>query len=358
MSRIPYKFLFLVLILVPGVMFARLPCCRYRLAGWWAEADYLLLWRKGRFYPPLVTTSLIGTPEAQAGVLGDPNTFILFGNTTYRESPVSGIRVDAGLWLTRCLGFGTTYISGGNEQIKFRDESGPDGIPILARPFVNMGVQERLLVSYPSPGLPLVGDVRVDTGNRFWVSDCYARYRLSRRGCTYLDLLGGFMYSEVEDDLDISSNSSAIIQEFRSDHFKAENNFYGALIGALFEYRKRCYAIQIIGKAGIGSMAEKVEISGMTEIDGFVFERGLLATPAIIGDHSSHDFQIVPELLANFRFRIYPQLWWTLGYMFIMWPRLALAGDQVSLNTSESTFEMRKTYFWAQGFTTGLYVYF
>src|SRR5438876_765945 len=39
---------------------------------WWVSADYLFGWVRASKLPPLVTTSLAGTPRAEAGVLGEP----------------------------------------------------------------------------------------------------------------------------------------------------------------------------------------------------------------------------------------------------------------------------------------------
>src|SRR5262245_8106792 len=59
------------------------PCCRscpYPPGCVWASAEYLLWWTKGDRLPPLLTTSPVGTPLANAGVLGRPGTSVLFGD--------------------------------------------------------------------------------------------------------------------------------------------------------------------------------------------------------------------------------------------------------------------------------------
>lgn len=72
------KLLFIFLI-VPAFLSAR-PCAsKLRPCGWWGEGEYVRVVRKARYYPPLVTTSPIGTPAGTAGVLGLPTTSILFG---------------------------------------------------------------------------------------------------------------------------------------------------------------------------------------------------------------------------------------------------------------------------------------
>ena len=46
----------------------------------WFRGEALLWWTRGGQTPPLLTTSPGSTPQAQAGVLGQPNTTILFGD--------------------------------------------------------------------------------------------------------------------------------------------------------------------------------------------------------------------------------------------------------------------------------------
>lgn len=54
---------------------------------------------KGERLPPLVTTSPVGTPLNQAGVLGADNTTVLFGNSTVNNYPQGGWLINAGYWL-------------------------------------------------------------------------------------------------------------------------------------------------------------------------------------------------------------------------------------------------------------------
>src|SRR5262245_20844531 len=74
----------------------------------WGSVEYLLGWTKGQFLPPLVTTSPVGTLPADAGVLGQPATAILFGNERVNTGVRDGGRFSIGYWLddSRTLGLG------------------------------------------------------------------------------------------------------------------------------------------------------------------------------------------------------------------------------------------------------------
>ena len=64
----------------------------------WIGVDYLGWSVKGDHLPALVTTSPVGTPLEQAGVLGAPGTTVLFGNSDVDGGWRSGGRLQAGYW--------------------------------------------------------------------------------------------------------------------------------------------------------------------------------------------------------------------------------------------------------------------
>jgi hypothetical protein len=59
----------------------------------WAELDVLAWSVKGDRLPPLVTTSPLGTPFGQAGVLGLPTTTVLFGDSSLNGAWRAGGRL-------------------------------------------------------------------------------------------------------------------------------------------------------------------------------------------------------------------------------------------------------------------------
>ena len=65
----------------------------------WVQARVSLLVAAGKPLPPLVTTSPAGTPQAEAGVLGEPNTQVLFGGNRVDDEARSGFRTSLGVRL-------------------------------------------------------------------------------------------------------------------------------------------------------------------------------------------------------------------------------------------------------------------
>lgn len=118
----------------------------------WVEAEYLLWWTDGDSVPALVSTSSSGTPLASAGILGQPNTSVLFGGSDLFDQPRSGFRVGGGIWIPDASNWGieANYLMLANEHADFAATS--TGDPILARPFFNVsiGAEDAQLVAFPT----------------------------------------------------------------------------------------------------------------------------------------------------------------------------------------------------------------
>ena len=109
----------------------------------WLRADYLMWCTSGTNLPPLVTTSTQNTPRIEAGVLGLPNTTILYGNDTIANDGRSGFRTTIGMWLDSCRIWNLEfdYLSLGDRGNGYTATS--IGDPILARPFFNVQTNQQ-----------------------------------------------------------------------------------------------------------------------------------------------------------------------------------------------------------------------
>ena len=103
----------------------------------WAEVDLLAWTVKGDRLPPLVTTSPVGTPLLQAGVLGLPTTSVLFGDSSVNGAWRAGGRLRAGYWFdpSRSRGIEASVFGLGDVSTGFNANSATT--PIIARPFFN-----------------------------------------------------------------------------------------------------------------------------------------------------------------------------------------------------------------------------
>ena len=113
--------------------------------GWvWGSAEYLYWWPRGAYIPPLVTTSSTGTSRDEAGVLGQADTGILYGNEDILSDAQHGLRIRAGVWLDannhRALQGELFALAAASES--FSASCNGAGTPILARPFFNINPRD------------------------------------------------------------------------------------------------------------------------------------------------------------------------------------------------------------------------
>ncbi len=118
--------------------------------GWW-RIEYLVWWTEGMDLPPLVTSSPPGTASNEAGVLGLPDTTILFGNQDVNTGSTGGLRSSSGYWFTddRRFGIESEFFRIRNQHDGF--SAAGDGDPIIARP--------AFFVSAPVPAPGTAGSV-------------------------------------------------------------------------------------------------------------------------------------------------------------------------------------------------------
>ncbi len=362
------KIFLLLLILIPQCAFGWncRPCCGYlQPGGWWGSVDYLLMWRRSRFFPPIVTTNPTTSP-----VLSDPATTVLFGNKRYTDGPQSGVRGDFGVWLDCCcIGVGTSAFVLDDEKINFKIDGTPLGTPILGRPFTLPGGSQGVeLISFPA--LALDGHINIRSSNEIWGWDAYLRKRLPSR-CRVVssfDGLAGFMVTEIDDKVRIHSRTILPIGPTRisyTDHFQCKNNFLGAMLGFEAKLAISNLEFALRGKFGLGAMVKKIRMKGLfiedaPESHTRLENEGFFARGNFLGKRKWTQFEIVSQASAVLRYRFCPNMYISGGYNVAYWPSVMLSGEQLSLEAFGSTtvavpFVRRDKKFWMQGFSAGLY---
>ncbi len=334
----------------------------------YAEVDYLSFWTKGNPLPPLVTTSPLGTPQAQAGVLPESaTTQILFGNGNYDDERRNGARLNLGYWLVdgEFLGVEGQYWALNTGSTTFNansDFSGGDpNAIILARPFTNFDpglvepTNDAAIVAFPDgyqlPGQlgtgTLDGSINIRTTSNVQSAGALLRklvwidFTMQRR----LDLLLGYRFLRVDDSVTIDDSStfiptSSAVPEFNltsQDQFSSKNIFNGGEIGLKYQSQHGRLGIELIAKSAFGNNRQKTYINGyntLTPVGGTPTENigGLLAQPTNIGNYTRDVFAIVPEADASLRWDITCNLRATIGYTFVYINRVQRSGDAISLD--------------------------
>lgn len=350
--------------------------CPYPPGQVWGSAEFLLWWTKGSFVPPLVTTSPPGTPLGDAGVLGKPGTSVLFGDDRINDGVRPGGRFTLGGWLSErhTLGIEANYFILANETTNFFAAS--DGIPILARPFfdVTTGVNDSVKTAYPGF---VKGSIDITASSQLQGAEVYFRQALCCGCCCRLDLLGGYRFLSLREDLGINdieisndpTNPLFGIPIIIREGFDTANNFHGGELGLSGEMQRGQWFVRATAKAALGGTGRIVNINGTTQVNGFAPENGgLLALPTNIGHFPSNAFSFVPEVDLYLGYNICPKLRAFVGYSFLYWTNVVRPGDQIDLriNTTQPplgdglvgpplpAFSNNHSDFWAQGFSFGL----
>jgi hypothetical protein len=351
-------------------------CCKLPTVT--ARLEYLMWWSRGRNTPPLVSTSPQGTPRDEAGVLGFANTTVLYVDDPIGEDFRSGGRASLSFLVADCLWTeGRVWgLQDGSETFF----AASDGDPILARPFFNvvLGQEDSLLVAFP--GVVTDGSVTVRSRNDLFGADAWIRETWAVDCGARIDLVAGYQFTRLDDSLRIDSRHTSIdpgaIVPIGTvfdvhDLFATHNEFHGGQLGLAGEYHGRCWTLELLAKVGLGAMMQQVLIDGRTTLiepnaAPITSAGGLLAQPTNMGAYDRTRLAFIPEVNANLAYDVNPCWRVSVGYSFLYWSNVVLAGNQIdrAVNLSQNAgpligparpaFDFHRTDYWVQGINVGV----
>jgi Putative beta barrel porin-7 (BBP7) len=346
----------------------------------WGSADYLFAWVRSASLPPLVTTSPAGTAQAAAGVLGQPGTAVLFGDSRVTGDMRSGVHLDLGAWLTddHAASIEAGFLLVGSQAALFSAAS--SGTPILARPYVDVttGLPASQLVAFP--GLA-AGSV---TGA--FRNDNFLGANIDLQGLVFscknfrLNALVGYRWLQFNDRLDMATSETATggalaigTRINTTDEFSASNSFHGGDFGLKAEYAADPWSVAVIAKLAVGMIHRSVGVLGATQtaVPGAAaeeFNGGFLALSSNSGVFDSYDWVVAPEFGVVIGWDLARNWRLNLGYDFLLLSNVARPGDQVNVNLNPAlfppaaagaspaspTFQLQKSDIWVQTFSLGL----
>jgi hypothetical protein len=368
--------------------------------GWiWGSAEYLLWRTDGMSIPALVTTSPLGTPRDESGVLGEPGTTIWFGDEDILSANTNGVRLRSGLYFDRQsqVGVQSEYFMLETQTDGFFAGGNASGTPILARPFFNINPrfpvtdvfdppprEDAQLASYPGV---MRGSISVDATSRLQSAGLALRSLLAcesfcneqRTAYSRVDMITGYRYMRLNDHLLISEDLSSLdrlsLASFEVfDQFDTRNQLHAMDIGAVWQGGWQRFSLDLTLKTAIGYARQEVDIQGGTIISQpsaatETYAAGVLALPSNIGTYSRNRVAVVPELGAVVGFQILPKVRATVGYTFIFWGPVVRAGDQIDLDVNPDQmappivplagplrpdFAFQESNYWAQGLSLGV----
>ncbi len=344
------------------------PCFQCRPNLWWLQADLLLGFRKGRGYPPLVTTDPSTEDSTTAGVL--PNATILYDGDSKNTQMQPGLNLDFGTWLNDCqnVGFGGRFFFFGNDDGNFSTNSGFNSV--LAIPFfsVDLGAPSSLLLAHPDvAGEVRSGSVDIRASNEIHGFDAYLRFLYCRTACGRVDFITGYHTSSVNDDfqLRMQTDGNQVNNDVRLlDRFDTRNHFHGLILGILAEHQVCCMTLKGKARVSVGNMRQTVNISGGTTVNGVLDQNepgGLFTSASNIGKYEQDQFAAVTEAGLALGYFITPRTQVTVGYNLMYWSSVVRPGEQIdtviddrNVPPTRPTFDFRTSSFWVQSVTLGL----
>jgi hypothetical protein len=226
------------------------------------------------------------------------------------------------------VGVGGRFLISQTDEVSFSRASDAGGLPVLARPFYDefSGQLNAVLASNPPPppGFLIVGEVADQARNDLMNLDAYLRVLLYQYDDRRLDLLIGYQFSEIRDSLSLRTTND--LPAAFHDRFSAANSFHGAGLGLQGEYRYGGLTFSMLSKLGFGNMHREVRIAGEGQAPSL---GGILAQPSNIGTYNDDVFSFVPEVELKMLYEVAENLELSVGYSFVYWTDVALAGDQI-----------------------------
>jgi Putative beta barrel porin-7 (BBP7) len=319
----------------------------------WATGDYLFTFVRGTNLPPLVTTSIPGTPRTAAGILGDPGTSTLFGSSWSDGDLRSGARFGMGYWFNpkKTLGVEAGFMMTETRASLFSANS-TDGT-ILARPYVDAttGLQQAVLVAFPGSSNGSI-DVRAGSGN-FYTAHVDLTETALDYGWFRVTSLLGYRFYNYDESLRVHQVISPVpgnifpfpagTQLTSNDNFNTRNFFHGVDMGFRSQFFWNDLSLEVLTKVAIGRVTrtfttegdQTVTAPGVTPVTQ---PGGVLALAPNSGTFSSGDWKALPEFGATLNWQIHSNISARIGYSFLFLNGIARAADQVDTTINPNNF--------------------
>jgi len=271
--------------------------------------------------------------------------------------------------------------------LTFRYLDAPDANGVTAED----AFQASVPVGNPFGVGPFAGGLAVSTSTRLWGTEANVVVNMSGSGDLRWQVLGGFRYVNLDENLDLLFNRGAVndaVVFFQGtpfpapavvssiDSFHLRNQFYGGQIGARGEYQFGALSFVATTKVALGATHEVQSVSGSSTLfSGAVppvtAPGGQFAAASNSGHFSRDVFAVIPEVEVKAGYQVMRSLRLYVGYDFLYWSRVIRPGRQVDLIVDtradqvdpafvpgfRATFPQRRfvqSDFWAQVITFGL----
>ena len=348
--------------------------------NFWLDVEALIWWSKSQPLSVPVVTTGPASQGANAGGIGVPGTASL--NQPLNYGAAGGARLTLGGWcdVSHTWGIEGDLFSLGQQSTGFSvyDHSG-NGSMVINEPVI--GAPYSTQVS--APGVE-TGGVAVSSTSQFWGGGINGLYNLMRRDGWTVNLMGGFRYLQLNEQINIVANSGLFTTTTYTDnmgntlatappgstvavidHFGTRNDFYGGQVGVKFQYMSDRWSVNGMTTLALGGTHESVSVNGVTNVYPVnaapVYLLGGNYATLQSGRYWEDRFAAVPGFQLTLGYQFTPFIRGTIGYNFLLISNVVRPGNQID-NTYDGVVHplvpMTNTSYWTQGINLGLQVSF
>jgi hypothetical protein len=284
-------------------------------------------WRDNAAVPALVRTNDEGVP----------GSIDLFGGTVAMDEATQGYRGEVA-WNfgdDDCTSVQVRFFDAGAQSLTF--DSNGSITPAIVRPFAAVPGLTPSSIAVRLPGTSN-GEVLAHATSDLFGGDLLLRQIAYRSRYSKLDLLVGYQTASLTDSILVNSITNTppapgqlSVLDLR-DRFDTSNRFHAGVIGLSgIAYAPR-WSVASTVKLGMGNMERYVGIDGSQNITvGLVpnkIPQGLHARSTNKGTYQFDTFIVSPEVNLTLGYRLTRHLEATVGYDYLLLPKVARAADQ------------------------------
>jgi Putative beta barrel porin-7 (BBP7) len=255
------------------------------------------------------------------------------------------------------------------------------GMPInLPVPFTFAGLPAGPTAFTNGNGAGIPETITIQSSSQLWDAEANAVYSLLTNDRVHVQLLGGFRYLDLAENLRLSAASTDAAtggEELIQDGFQTRNQFYGPQLGARAGVSYGRLFAELTALIAMGPDHETLSINGNSTVTNGAFGLptgtfigGVYAQPSNIGTFRRDVFSVIPEARLQFGYDVTRRLRATVGYDFLYVSDVLRPGNQIdaTVNANQSglfgtgTIQnpalpaplLQRSDYWAQGITFGL----
>lgn len=320
------------------------------------RAEAPIFWRRGQSTPALITAD---SPTADSGTdvpgaLNSAGVQILRGGV-YDNGAHAGARVGVWIWLdpARQSALGVRYWNAGDlvGSTIFRSSDFPT--QVLGRPINNTdpGVAAQDVVLFGEPN-SLNGSATINTSSQLYGFNVEMERMFYADRFTRIYWIYGFNSFSLSESLrisntaiDIDATSPTFNHTFNNtDTFRTSNQMNGLSLGFRSKRRIAAFQLDTMFRLTSANLQRKIFIQGSTsDTDAggttTTTSQGILARSTNARNFTDNTFVLAPEIGVNLGYAISQNLDFSVGYNYLMVPKVAQASRQVgrNLNTNLSS---------------------